>query len=126
MGVGWFLVIQFFSVFSGVFLAYFLGTSWDRAKRREEEEAQQVRAKESIAAELLNVYEGVGRYLREVQPSPGKYVTLLLATDAKDATIGSGAFALIEPETQVQISIAYSYISDAIMVMRHGRKGLSN
>ena len=104
MSTFWILIISFAvtftSTFCGVFLAYFLGTRGDRVKRREEEDSQRVKAKESIANELRNVLKDAELYLETVaQPHTG-FITIRPFTDAKDATIGSGTFALIEPELQ--------------------------
>ena len=79
MSTGWILTISFavtfISVFSGVFLAYFLGTRGDRVKRLEDEDSQRVMAKESIANELQNVLNDAEGYLGTVvQPHPGTYL----------------------------------------------------
>jgi len=126
MGIGWFLAISgaitFISVFSGVFLAYFLGARGDRAIHREEEDAQRDRAKESIANELRNVLNDAEGYLARVaQPHPGVIITLRPFTDAMDSTIGSGTFALIEPELQEQVSYVYVLISQSKEQMRRIR-----
>ena len=122
MGLFWFLVITFISVFSGAAFGQIMATHWDRIKRREEEAAQLVRAKESIATELRNVLDDAEVYLAIfTQPHPGTFLTLRPFMNAMNATIGSGTFALIEPALQEQISYVYGLISQSLDQMRRIR-----
>ena len=98
-----------------------MGAGGDRIKRREEEDSQRVKAKESIANELRNVLADAEVYLAAVTQPHSGFITVRPFTDAKDATIGSGTFALIEPELQEHISYVYVYISQGLEQMRRIR-----
>jgi len=108
------IVIPFASTFFGVFLAFLLGVWWQRRQRTMEESKLRLETKASIAEELKGIHKEI-LYTFEVWKENQNVIPHIdLATDAKDSSVTSGRFTLLELDLQTEISHIYAVIARAM------------
>ena len=108
--------VAFSSTFSGVSLAYLLSVRRERANRVRDDERRRTLVGESILQELQTSLRTVNRYL-ESNPdyvAGGGLSMISLSTDALDAAVSSGGFALLEVPLQGNLSHTYRSLRTAL------------
>lgn len=102
-------VVAFASTFSGVFLAHWVSVRRERTGRMQDDERRLTLVVESILHELRTSSQIVNEYLKS--PSAivmyGELRMISFSTDALDAAVSSGGFALLKAPLQGDLSRTY-------------------
>ncbi|SRR6266566_2924705 len=94
------VAISFYSTFAGVFLAFFLGSWYDRRKRNHEETEGKKRVLTAIQLELNTV----SNWLKSTNPNA---VIGVFRTAAFNGAVASGLFSHFTPKLQDSLSNLY-------------------
>src|SRR6266566_8535194 len=94
------VAISFYSTFAGVFLAFFLGSWYDRRKRNHEETEGKKRVLTAIQLELNTV----SNWLKSTNPNA---VIGVFRTAAFNSAVASGLFSHFSPKLQDSLSNLY-------------------
>ena len=109
-------VVAFVSTFSGVFLAHWVSVRRERTSRMQDDERRRALVGESIFHELRTSLQVVSEYLKSSQDivALGELRTISLSTDALDAAVSSGGFALLKTPLQGNLSRTYRSVRRAV------------
>ena len=109
-------LVAFASTFSGVFLAHWVSVRRERTDRIRDEEQRRTLMIESISHELRTSLEIVNRHLSSPPGvvAYGELRAISLSTDALDAAVSSGGFALLNAPLQGDLSRTYRSLRRAM------------
>ena len=108
--------VAFASTFSGVFLAHWVSVRRERTSRMQGDERRRALVVESILHELRTSLQIVNEHLKSSPDivTMGKVRTISLSTDALDAAVSSGGFALLKAPLQGDLSRTYRSLRRAV------------
>lgn len=106
-------LIPFTSTFAGVFLAFLLGVWWQRHQRTQEERKLRLETKVSLAEELEGIRGEVQQILEAWKVDKDTIPIIDFCTDAKESSVSSGRFTLLELNLQTEVGHIYAVIQQA-------------
>ena len=106
-------LIPFTSTFVGVFLAFLLGVWWQRRQRTQGEQKLRLETKLSLAEELEGIRGEVQQIFEAWKADKETIPVIDFCTDAKESSVSSGRFTLLELNLQTEVSHIYAVIDQA-------------